>query len=28
VLYTHLVTHCYIVIFRISKRNPDPIGRI
>ena len=27
-LYTHLVTHCYIVIFRISKPNPDPFGRI
>jgi hypothetical protein len=27
VLYTHIVTTCYIVIFRISKRNPDPFGR-
>jgi len=28
VLYTYLVTTCYIVIFRISKPNPDPTRRI
>jgi hypothetical protein len=27
-LYTDIVTTCYIVLFRISKRNPDPFGRI
>ena len=27
-LYTDFVTCCYIVIFRISKRNSDPFGRI
>jgi hypothetical protein len=27
-LYNHIVTTCYIVLFRISKRNPDPFWRI
>src|SRR5260221_7854383 len=26
-LYTHLVTTCYIVIFRIRKTNPHPLRR-
>jgi len=28
VLYTDIVTTCYIVSFRISKPNPDPFRRI
>jgi hypothetical protein len=27
-LYTDIVTTCYIVLFRISKPNPDPSRRI